>query len=243
MKHLLKFETQSAYDAVQSGLITPNVSLTLDNDVVHFKPYVEPLETRVVAKFNVTNTSSPTQIASATTSFANIEIDGVAQPSVTTGFTFSTTGEHTVKYTLTDPTSIGNNAFKYCYNLISVTIPNSVTSIGNEAFYDCNGLPSIDIPDSVTSIGSQTFQGCSGFKSVTLPSGVTSIGNYAFQSCNYLKKITSKALVAPTINTGTFYNVAYEGTLYVPSGSSGYNTWMSSGNYYLGRYNWTKVEQ
>ena len=34
-------------------------------------------------------------------------------------------------------TSIGNDAFKDCYNLQSVTIPNSVTSIGNNAFYSC----------------------------------------------------------------------------------------------------------
>ena len=34
-------------------------------------------------------------------------------------------------------TSIGNNAFYYCYGLTSVTIPNSVTSIGNNAFSNC----------------------------------------------------------------------------------------------------------
>ena len=34
-------------------------------------------------------------------------------------------------------TSIGDNAFSYCYSLTSVTIPNSVTSIGAYAFWDC----------------------------------------------------------------------------------------------------------
>jgi hypothetical protein len=29
----------------------------------------------------------------------------------------------------------------------------------------------------------------------------------------------------------------------VPSGSSGYDVWMGTGNYYLGKYNWTMVEQ
>ena len=34
-------------------------------------------------------------------------------------------------------TGIGDNAFSYCTNLASVTIPKSVNSIGTEAFYFC----------------------------------------------------------------------------------------------------------
>jgi hypothetical protein len=36
--YLRKFETQSAYEAAQSGLILPNVSLTVDNNTVHYNP-------------------------------------------------------------------------------------------------------------------------------------------------------------------------------------------------------------
>ena len=35
---LKKFETQAAYEAAQSGLILPNVSLTVDNNTVHYNP-------------------------------------------------------------------------------------------------------------------------------------------------------------------------------------------------------------
>ena len=34
-------------------------------------------------------------------------------------------------------TSIGNGTFFNCYELTSITIPNSVTSIGYRAFYNC----------------------------------------------------------------------------------------------------------
>ncbi len=34
-------------------------------------------------------------------------------------------------------TTIGDNTFKNCSNLTSVTIPNSVTAIGEYAFYGC----------------------------------------------------------------------------------------------------------
>ena len=63
-------------------------------------------------------------------------------------------------------TSIGDYAFRECYDLTSVAIPNSVTSIGESAFWYCSGLTSITIPNSVTSIGQGAFYGCSGLKKV-----------------------------------------------------------------------------
>ena len=41
-------------------------------------------------------------------------------------------------------TKIGDQAFRSCTGLTSVTIPNSVTSIGDGAFRDCSGLTRID---------------------------------------------------------------------------------------------------
>ena len=220
--YLKEFETQAAYEAAQSGLILPNVSLIVDNNTVHYNPYVEPVETMVVAKYNVTDTSNPTKLCLgfSTSQFSEIEIDGVEQSSVEYEYTFSTTGEHTVKYTLADPTSIGDSVFYGCESLTSIDIPNSVTSIGSNAFDGCSGLTSVVIPDSVTSIGYGTFRYCSSLTSIV---------------CN--------ATTAPTIQSSTFLDVKTGGTLTVPIGSSGYDVWMGTGNYYLGKYNWTKVEQ
>ena len=44
-KYLKKFETQAAYEAAQSGLILPNVSLTVDNNTVHYNPSTPPTPT------------------------------------------------------------------------------------------------------------------------------------------------------------------------------------------------------
>jgi hypothetical protein len=322
--YLKQFSTHSEYEQYINGggVILPNVSLTVDNNTVHYNPYVEP-ETRVVAKYNVTDTSNPTRIGynAYTSGFSAIEIDGVEQPNVVSAYTFDTTGEHTVKYTLKDPTSIGDFAFSNCSGLTSIDIPSGVTSIGDSAFVACSGLTSIDIPsgvtsisigvfqrcygltsigpigsgasleipsgvtsignyafgyctgltsidisngvtsigeyafqwcssltsvtisNSVTSIGNRAFNSCSKLTSCTIGSGVTSIGNNAFTDCYRFTSIVSNAITAPTIQNNTFYSIGENGTLTVPSGSTGYDVWMGTSNYYLGKYKWTKVEQ
>lgn len=133
-----------------------------------------------------------------------------------------------------------NTLIAGCKNTV---IPNSVTKIGDYAFSVCSGLTSITIPNSVTTIGEHAFGDCSGLTSITIPNSVTSIGWYAFGHCSSLISIICNATIAPIIHYYTFKDVKTGGTLTVPIGSTGYDTWMSISNYYLGKYNWTKVEQ
>ena len=227
------------------------------------------IETKLVVYYDIQDISSPTTICSNyNNSVKSIEVDGVLLDSVVTTYQFNSVGEHVIKYEFNDPTTVGNNAplfsgittikraviadtftsisgwvFQYCTGLTSVTIGNGVTSIDTYAFQQCTGLTSITIPDNVTSIGNTAFYGCSGLTSVTIGSGVTSIGEKAFQECTGLISIISLAAKAPTIQSNTFVNVKTGGTLTVPSGSTGYDVWMGTGNYYLGKLGWTKVEQ
>ena len=86
--------------------------------------------------------------------------------------------------------SIGEDAFRGCNSLTSVTIPNSVVTIGNSSFYQCTGLASVTIGNSVTSINNAAFRGCSGLTSITIPNSVATIGGYAFYGCNSLTSVT-----------------------------------------------------
>ena len=83
-------------------------------------------------------------------------------------------------------TSIGNEAFAYCYSLTSVQIPNSVTSIDSWAFESCSNLNNVSIPNSVTSIGVCAFWCCSGLTYVAIPNSVTNIESQAFYGCSGL---------------------------------------------------------
>ena len=87
-------------------------------------------------------------------------------------------------------TKIGDEAFRGCSNLTSVTIPDSVTTIGDVAFAWCSSLTSVTIPDSVTSIGDVAFRNCDSLTSVTIGDSVTTIGKMAFAYCSSLKNVT-----------------------------------------------------
>ena len=63
-------------------------------------------------------------------------------------------------------TQIKDDAFAYCDELTSITIPGNVTKIESYAFAHCGELASIIIPGSVTQIKSDVFEGCDKLTSI-----------------------------------------------------------------------------
>lgn len=111
-----------------------------------------------------------------------------SEVSLWTGMVAHVNGNRRKVYKTYKVVAVGDSAFLNCYDLTSVTIPESVTSIGVRSFYYCTSLLSVVIPNSVTSIGYRTFYGCSGLRSVTIGGSVTTIQN-SFDECNNIKEL------------------------------------------------------
>jgi len=85
--------------------------------------------------------------------------------------------------------AIKAKAFYQNYDLMSITLPDTVVSIGMQAFHYCTKLSEIAIPDGVTVINANTFNYCTSMTKVALPSNLESIGIGAFYMCNNLAEI------------------------------------------------------
>jgi len=81
-------------------------------------------------------------------------------------------------------TTIQEEAFKECWSLNMITIPDHVTHIGTGAFMD-SSLKSIRLSINLEIIGDQAF--CrSSLEAIYIPPTVTEIGDFAFNGCESL---------------------------------------------------------
>ncbi len=101
-------------------------------------------------------------------------------------------------------TSIGEEAFSFCYGLTEVCLPNGLTSIGAWAFECCNSLTKINLPEGLRVIGDGAFSECGSLVEIHLPESLTSIGGAAFSKCGSLIEITIPKGVEK-IEGSTFY--------------------------------------
>lgn len=91
---------------------------------------------------------------------------------------------------------IGNNAFKNCSKLITVSGIQYVTNIGESAFAGTRIYLTLnqkigDIGDVTTlgTIGKSAFQNCTNLSLLIIGKNIGTIGQYAFRGCSSLKKL------------------------------------------------------
>ena len=100
-------------------------------------------------------------------------------------------------------TSIGDGAFRFCYDLTSVIIPNSVTNIGYGAFEKCSSLTSVTIPNSLTSIGEAAFAGTSWYNNQ--PDGLVYAGKVAYEYKGTMPDNTALEIDDGTLGIGNAF--------------------------------------
>ena len=85
-------------------------------------------------------------------------------------------------------------------------VPEGITTIGDNAFADCDNLMEVTLSKSLSSIGQSAFNDCNNLREIIIPKNVSEIWNCAFFSCKSLKKIVFLG-DAPQIGSGAFYGV------------------------------------
>ena len=88
-------------------------------------------------------------------------------------------------YTVTE---IGENAFRSCNKLKSVTLPDTITRIGKCAFAMCSDLEEVHM-SNVRFIGELAFSRSPKLRCISLPETVSHIGDGAFQECMALSEV------------------------------------------------------
>lgn len=116
---------------------------------------------------------------------------------------------------------IGSNAFELCQKLKQITIPNSILKIERSAFYRCEYLEEVFFIDDNSVFHKQVdfseylFHTCKKLRRVHLPNYTRSIGSRMFYEC---KELTSVNIPDGVIKLGSsaFYNCESLETITIP---------------------------
>ena len=111
-------------------------------------------------------------------------------------------------------TSIGNDAFADCINIISVTIPNGVVKLGNRVFKGCTRLTEINLSNTITTVGTYLFSGCTNLEEYNIPTSLRKLNSRMFENCTKITEFTFPANIT-TLGDYVFNGLSFE-TLTIP---------------------------
>ena len=84
-------------------------------------------------------------------------------------------------------TGVGDNAFRGCWRIGNVTLPDSLKHIGASSFEDNDTLQTLILPEGLLSIGDSAFNHCSKLEALCLPSSIQRVDAFAFSECASLR--------------------------------------------------------
>lgn len=86
--------------------------------------------------------------------------------------------------------SIGEQCFQDCEHLAAIEIPDSVGFIGQDAFRACRQLKTVTLPPRIAEVAVTCFKDCSALEEIEIPYQVRIIQSGAFDLCRSLRKVT-----------------------------------------------------
>ena len=118
---------------------------------------------------------------------------------------------------------VGEDAFRECRNLQSVTLSAKVCELGTYAFRDCDALETVIFPEEMRypdgsngEIGIGCFDGCGLIRHLVIPEGVAVIHANAFHNCAALEYVKLPRTLR-AIRSGAFSGCARLQTLEMAS--------------------------
>jgi hypothetical protein len=113
--------------------------------------------------------------------------------------------------------AIESEAFRECFNLRRITIPNNVEYIGVGSFCDCIALNSVTFEgNEIKTFEGYTFDGCDSLERINIPEKLEFIDNYCFKDCLSLTSVKIPYTVTD-INFGAFMNCKSINTIHISS--------------------------
>ncbi len=117
-------------------------------------------------------------------------------------------------------TTIGEYAFLYNKNLVSITFPSTLITIGSSAFSGCDKITTIDLPEGLVSLDYHAFSSCDSLTIVTIPYSCLSLGDGVFDWDEHLTTVNIKNPYTSFDRWGVFGFCGDALTVYAPAGST-----------------------
>lgn len=113
---------------------------------------------------------------------------------------------------------IQEGAFRYCGNIETITIPNSVNRISYDAFSSCKSLRIVYLSDNITSLNN-IFPYCDNLAVLSLPKSLRTLHRGILNGCGQLNVLLCDVNTPPTLIGNPFPPSARSGYLLVPEES------------------------